>query len=259
MFKKAIGYVRDTGLLGGVAGYDFITNEVILLDDEQVKVNVKFEDVEILQEALVLHGLTIFNKDVLGAINGKLYLVELHEDGKIQLHNIDEKLETIASGEKVEVNDEVVEQLERIMDLKANYYELLADIPQLPEFNIKIVKHYDGQHYTYYYACNNKEVEQIDLIKVLYFGHQILEEEDYERNTISHEDFLSRMEDGNLKEVSPQELHNFVLGASYRDKPQPQQVESCCEVEDEEDEELVEGVCDECGRDEETDCDCTLW
>jgi hypothetical protein len=266
MFKRAIGFVQESGFIGGITNFNFMTNEVTLVDDEAVETVHNVADVEVLFEAFELHGITVFNKDVLGAINGKRYLVELHEDGKIQLHQLDDNLETVASGEKFDANGTVVSQLESVMDLQGNLYELLAELPQTPDFNVKIVKHYDGQHFTYYYACNNKEVEQIDLIKVLYLGHQLLEEEDYERNTISHEDYVSRIEDGNLVEVTPQELHNFVLGASYG---RTQEVQVCCDIEDEEDVELLEdvcedtceeedGTCDDCGRQTE-DCDCDLW
>jgi hypothetical protein len=218
MFKKAIGYVEELGLLGAVTNYNFLTDEITLLtdlNDENSSHVVKNEYVELLHFAFEINDVEIFDKDILGAVNGKSYQVEVHSDGEVQLHLVNDRLEFEKSGEKFKPTKEILSQLSEVMDLLGNYYELISEVSKTPSFNVKIVKHFDGSNYTYYYACNNKEVEQIDLIKVLYMGHQLLEEEEYERNTLSYEDYLSRIEDKNFTEVSPQELHNFVLGATY--------------------------------------------
>lgn len=271
MFKKALGYVEKEGFVGGVAVVDFMNNKIILVDDEDNKKELAREDVELLFEAFQLHGYSVFNKDILGAVNGKMYQVELHNDGEVTLHNVNEKFEVVASGEKFDPTGTIIASLEAVMELQGSVYDLIHAMPKNPEFNVKIVKHYDGTHFTYYYACNNKEVEQIDLIKVLYMGHRLLEEEDYERNTLSYEDYMKRIADGNLKEVTPQELNNFVTGASYNDNksnhPAPVNAEVQEEMEEVEeldsffDEPEVDkgmNICDGCDRDLDH-CLCDPW
>jgi len=201
MFKKSIGYVAEINLLGEVAGVDFRNGLYVLVDDNGEEHAVKIEDVEILEEAFVLHGLSIFNKDVLGSIEGKLYQVELHGED-VQLHLLDDNLEVVASGEVFTPTEDVVKGFEQIFDLQGNIYELIPELPQKPDFNIKIVKDFDGKHFTYFYACNNKETEEVDLIKVVFIGHQLLEEE-YTRITLSYDVFQDSIEAGTLKEVSP--------------------------------------------------------
>jgi len=234
MFKeKVFGYVEEVGVFGEIVGADFRNGLYVIETEDDEQVAVKFADVEILEKAFVIHGVDVFNKDVLGDINGKMYQVELHKDGKIQLHKLNDKLEVVNSGGIFEVTETIVNQLESVMDLHGNIYELMAELPQAPDFNIKIVKDFNGKFFTYFYACNNKDEEEIDLIKVLFIGHHTLEEEEYERRTISHEVYQDSIESGTLKEVSPQELMNYVTGLTYSDEDEEVEDEDACGYENE--------------------------
>lgn len=260
MFKEALGYVESTGLFGAIVGLDFRSKTYVIEDDNGKEFTAKFEDVEVLEKVVDLHDNEIFNKDILGDINGQLYLIELHNDGKIQLHKLNDKLEIVVSGRTLDVTADVINRLEETMVLQGNYYELLESTPKAPEFNIKIVKNFNGNHYTYFYACNNKAEEEIDLIKVVFVGHRTLEE-DYERTAFSYEEYQEAIEDGTLKEVSQQELMNFATGATYNsNNTTDEEYEEDIEDEDIEDEDFEgeDDICEECNQDI-ADCDCDLW
>lgn len=275
MFENAIGYVEKNGHLGFVGAIDFMAKSVTLVDEESSQV-YDISEVEILKSAFVLNGVEVFNKDVLKATNEFMYLVEVHDDGKLQLHVLDEKLEKVKSGEKFEKSEATINQLNAIMELEGSYYELLAELNKSPEFNIEIVKSFDGKHYTYYYACNNKEAEEIDLLKVVFMGHHIFEQEEYERNTMSHSDYLAEVNNGVLKSVSPQELHNYALGLLYNDNTnandneepmeEPVEVEEIpcdtCDCEngfcEELDSEVETSLCKSCNKELDI-CTCELW
>jgi hypothetical protein len=285
MFKKAIGYVKEEDFLGVVGAVDFISNTVTLVGDEESRVFDK-DNVEVLYHAFTLpqedHSVDVYDKDVLGAINGNLYQVELHKDGNVQLHNINEKLEVTSSGEKFIPTSSIIVDLSKVMELQGSVYELEVEVK--PDFNVEIVKKNDGKHFAYYYACNNKEHEEIDLIKVLYFGSTLLKEENYERITVTYDDYLNSVEKGLLKSVTPSELQNYVTGVTYgvdtsandNDFTRAHVAYSMGELDDEvecgdcdcaDDECLFEesqrevddsSVCDDCNKDLDI-CTCELW
>lgn len=270
MFKKVMGYVSKDGFLGEVVSYNFVDEVAILQDGLGNTAGFAKDDVEFLNEAFELNGTTVYDKDVLGALNGKKYLVEVHNEKVCQLHMLDDELKTVKSGERFITDDENMEQLEKIMSLVGNYYELVAELPKNPDFNIEVVRSYDEKHVTFWYACNDKEQERIDLIKVVFVGHHILEEEDYMRDTYSYEDYQELLETGQLEKTSPSALLNFVTGAKYNHKEETsvdspavqntQDVNVCedcdcngvCNKVEEED------VCKDCNQDL-TECDCHLW
>lgn len=267
MFKKAIGYVEKQKFLGVLTNINFISGNLTLVDDnEENEIVVSRDEVELMFEAFSLHDLLIFDKDILRASNNNLYLIELFEDGRVKFHLVDEKLQVVTSGDKFTPDAELIGSLEEFMTLEGNYHEVLATLPRNPEFNVQVVKQFDGTHFTYFYACNNKSEEQIDLIKVFHFGNQFFEEE-YERITISYEEYSENIEGGILEEVSEQELHNYITGVTYGGAEKESPLEGIVFLE--EDEEAVEevelpeeekNICNECGADLDVeDCDCKLW
>lgn len=214
MFKEALGYVEKTGLLGEIVGADFRNKQYRIEDENGVTTNESIEDVEVLDKVLEANGIPLYDKDVLSDVDNNLFLLENHGDKGIQFHKLNDRLEIEVSGMVLTISKDVIDQIENNLVIEANYYELVKMLPQAPDFNIKFVKEFDGTHFTYFYACNNKENQEIDLIKVVFIGHQALEE-DYERVTISYDDFAEFIETGRLETVSPQELQNYALGATY--------------------------------------------
>lgn len=223
MLKKMIGYVEKSKMLGEVVAMDFLDETVTLIDIDTDGVEDKkvfpVGEVEILEEAFELGDNIIYNKDILVDALGGYYMVELHKDGDVQLHAIDIKtLEIQRSGKKSAMNKEVASLLEPVAQLYSNYYEVLLAKPQEPTFNVSIVKDYNGEHFTYFYACNNKKDKEIDLIKVLFIGSTLLDEEEHERRTLSYEEYMEAIANGVYKEASPQELQNYVAGMLYGKK-----------------------------------------
>lgn len=215
MFKKSMGYVKEVELLGDVSKVDFRKSLIYLDNGVGDELEFASEDVEILEELFELNGSIAFEKDVLSDDKGRLYRIELCDDGMLQLHLLDNKLEVSVSGTKFEINDDTLKSLESNLEVIGHFYEILAELPKVPDFNIKIVRETESGETTYFYACNNKETEEIDLVKVIFIGHHILEEEDYTRTTLSYEVYQDSLDAGSLKEVNPQELVNYVTGLTY--------------------------------------------
>lgn len=229
MLEKMIAYAKDAEVLGEVVGIDF-ANETVTVDTDVKSHTFRASEVEFLKEAFILHDLIIFDKDVLGDVHGNMYLVELHKDGDVTLHHLTEDFEIKQSGTKMTIEGTILKDFEEVFDLEGNFYELKNALPKKPEFNVQIVKDFNGKYYTYFYACNNKQDEEIDLIKVLFLGSTLLEEEEHERRTLSYEDYRDSIESGIYTEVSPQELQSYVTGLMYGKKQEVKKEEPVCGV-----------------------------
>lgn len=208
--KKILGRIKDTDFIGEVITINLATKKVLLDNDGEQRVE-KISDVEFLREAFVLHDTTIFDKDVLGDADGKMYMVELHENDEVTFHMLDENLETVKVGERVKMTDDRISGLEDIASFVGNIYELRARLPKEPQFNITVVKDFNGKHYTYFYALNNKEEKVIDLIKV----DTLISYEEHKRITLSYEGYAKAIEDGVYKEVTDREFDNYITGFTY--------------------------------------------
>src|SRR5690606_6499815 len=107
---------------------------------------------------------------------------------------------------------------------------------------------------TYYYACNNKEEKEIDLIKVIFIGTQLIEEK-YERLTVPYEEFEDMVNDNVITEVSPHQLQQYAINkmsnSVYTEDGYEVEYADCdCEDYDEEVEEDLEKefICDVCEK-----------
>src|SRR5690554_150198 len=129
--KKILGRIKDTDFIGEVITINLATKKVLLDNDGEQRVE-KISDVEFLREAFVLHDTTIFDKDVLGDADGKMYMVELHENDDVSFHMLDENLETVKVGERVKMTDDRISGLEDIASFVGNIYELRARLPKEP-------------------------------------------------------------------------------------------------------------------------------
>jgi len=208
--KKVLGRIKDTYFIGEVITINLVTKKVMLDNDGEQRIE-KISDVEFLREAFVLHDTIIFDKDVLGDVHGNMYMVELHENDEVTFHMLNENLETVKVGERIKITDDRISELENIVDLVGNIYELRAGLPKEPRFNFAVVKDFNGKHYTYFFALNNKEEKVIDLIKV----NTLIGDEEHKRITLSYEDYTEAIECGIYKEVSDQEFDNYLTGFTY--------------------------------------------
>lgn len=243
--KRYIGFIAEENVIADVVGVNFRDGVIVLQSADNEVYVVSQDAVELLKEAFVLHDKVVFDKDVLGSIEGKLYQVELFADGEVRLHTLNERLESASVGHKFNPSKEVCEQLEKVLDIAGSIYELQEQVDERLDFNIAIVKDFDGEHYTYFYACNNLETNEIDLIKVVFVGHKLLKEESYERRTLSHEVYLDSLDAGTLKEVSPQELMSFATGTLYNNQEEEGLYDDREDVYEDEEEEFECGV--DCG------------
>ena len=216
--KKIIAYAHDLKVLGAVGAINYLENTITLVTKEKELHTADLDDTTILEHIGAINGKHIFNHDVLSgldtnSVNGQEvnYEIELVEGG-VQFHKLDGKLNRVKTG--VVIPLERLDKLPKGLKLVGNLFELKDALPKV-DFNIKIVKDFSNGEFTYFYACNNKFEEQIDLIKVIFVGHQILEEENYARVTLSYEVYQDSVNAGTLKEVSPQELLNYVTGVTY--------------------------------------------
>jgi len=251
--KKFLGRIKDTDFVGKVIIINLETNEVTL-DDVGKKRVAKISDVEFLREAFVLHDITIFDKDVLGDINGEMYMVELHDNDEVSFHVLDENFETVKVGERIKITDNLISELEGIADFVGNIYELRAELPKEPRFNVTVVKDFNSKHYTYYYALNNKEEKVIDLIKV----NTLIGDEEHKRITLSYEDYAKAIKYGVYKEVSDQEFDNYLTGFTYGqdDKNQSEQEKQDETNKPNETTNSDDNKCESCGIDLDY---CNLW
>jgi hypothetical protein len=271
-FNQLEGFAFDneSKSLGAIAGVNFVKQTMEILTDEEEVVVAKLENVVFLEEIGYIGNEGIINHDVVMSADGKLFEIELQEDGKhVQLHLLDKGLNRTELGDSILKEDLSV--LAPYVELVGNKFELEPEEDETLDFNIRIVRTHENGEFGYSYACNNIAKEEIDLIKVLFIGHKLLEEKAYERVTVSHEEYIALVESGKLKEVSPNELMNYVTGMTYNPSSE---VEAEYNDNDEEDENLDncdcyecrmargedvdEDYCDECGEQDE-DCDCKGW
>lgn len=76
------------------------------------------------------------------------------------------------------------------------------------DFNIKITRDINEN---YFYACNNKDSQEVDLIKVIFIGGLLLEEENYSRKTVSYFDFNEMLSKKELIEDSQSGLLEYAM------------------------------------------------
>lgn len=265
MINNSIGYAEVVGVLGEVVEFSLLKGTYTLLDENQETHVVDMDEVKELKYLGDFEESAVYEHDVFGnTVTKQMYELTFNEKGLINIYALDAKLERISSKPDNTIKD--LSELTLNLVLLGSIYELEAK--PLPEFNIRIVRHFADGETTYFYACNDKENEMIDLIKVVFVGSQLLEEEDYERVTITYDEYQENIEEGLYKEVNPQELQNYALGLSRNtvatDVIKVEATKTTYEAvgdypdDDEEDEDDNDDLCEECGE-EEQDCDCELF
>jgi hypothetical protein len=216
MFKVDFAvYIPEVNVFGDVASIDFLTNSVTVKDSDGEFHTANIDKVERLDYLGKFKGQNLFNRDVLKTYDGKLFEIEAQEDGMIQLHLLDKRLNRVEGGKKFDKFD--IYKVTPHVVVVGNYFQLLQDIETV-DFNIKIVRMAEDAFYNYYYACNNKAKGTIDLIKVIYMGSVLLPEEDYERIEMAYDTYLDFVDNGTITIASPRELQNYVTGVTYNGK-----------------------------------------
>lgn len=272
---NGFAFDTETNVLGAIASVDFLKQTVTILTDEDEQVVAKLDNVKFLEQIGYIGNNGIINHDVVTTADGTLYEIVLQEDGQnVQLHVLGNKLERIEAGDVIAKTDLTV--LEPYVTFVGNINEL--EPVALVDFNIKVVRsQLFHEDITYFYACNNAELEEVDLIKVVFVGHQLLEETAYERFTLTHEQYVEAVEGGTITETTPQNLMNYITGLTYgvssrfeTEEFEEEYYEDEDEVEDEEVSEDCDCIdcrlaredevdsCEDCGEDEE-DCECNDW
>ncbi|UGO48070.1 hypothetical protein PQE73_gp229 [Bacillus phage vB_BanS_MrDarsey] len=208
--------------LGGIVEVSFLKNTYTLeteQDGKVVNITTKIEDAIVLSELGHMGGEVIFEGDVFvsKAQEPVKYEIEKLEDGTLVLHKLNKRLEREKSGEPF--TPEKLSDFAPYLELFGNIYALQSQRPQV-DFNIRVVRQVINGEVSYAYACNNKLEESVDLLAVVFVGHQLLEEEDYTRITLPYEGYLESIERGVIKEVNPQELANYVTGKAMGRNPE---------------------------------------
>ena len=210
-------YSEEHGLVGKLVSADFIKDTYQLMDIYGNVHTVKTGKVKELERLGTLGGNVVFNHDVLrNNDSNTLFEIVKFEDG-FKFHQLDENLERTGNvgskgkEEDFKVVEDCLEILGNIFEMKKELEEKKAEEMDF-DFNIKIYKADIGGKSTYFYAGNNKSDATVDLIKVIYMGHYLLEEEEYEIDSYTYDQFQSLVNTGVIVEASPMELSNFVMG-----------------------------------------------
>lgn len=263
--SEAMGYSTSKDVLGLVTEVNF-RNSTITLEDANAEFHVcEMSDVKVLDVVGYIGEEIVYNHDVILTSDGKKYEVELQEDGlNVKLHLLDENLLRLESGEKFSAYN--IALLLGRAEVIGSVFQLIIEEPKsIIDFNIKLVRDYENGVTTYFYACNNKKTCEIDLIKVVFLGHHLLHEEQYERRTLSYQVFLESLEAETLIEASPQELLKYITDTTDNDLETMSQdsvdhdedcecdlcrcdCENCQAYRD-------ENFCNDCGKENE-DCNC---
>lgn len=219
MLINSIGFSKSLGVLGAYAKIDLINEGVTLIDTAGETYETTLADVEEVKLVGKYNGIDgehyIYDGDVIESkVNGDMYEIVHAGHGLMTPCLLNKKLERVNRSTTVDTS--VLKGLMNNYLLKGNVRELRLEINKKTNFNIVTVREIVNGDVRYHYACNNKEESKVDLIKVVFIGHKLLTEEDYERMTLEYDEYIEMIDNGILKVVNPQEIANYVLGVTYK-------------------------------------------
>lgn len=209
---QGLVYFEEGNVFGYVKDVDVLERSVTINTGE-IEMELHLDEVEFLPLIGTFNGVVVVDGDVFKAVNNNgdelYYQINLQKDEiNVVFHLLDENLEKLESGEEFDkslLESIFCEALEHV----GNIHEIKNEnLQEEVDFNIKVVK--DG-HNIYYYACNNTVEETVDLIKVVFIGANLLEEE-YSRTTVDYDEYLEYIATGFVTEVSTQELQEYAYG-----------------------------------------------
>jgi len=267
MFKEdSIAYSEDAKVLGGIGIVNYLDNTVTLIDDEKRLHVFNIEDVKELEKIGQLGEFTVFQGDVLQMTTGnnQKFEIDVLESGLVRFYKLNPKLERL-DDELKSFNREAISTYDGTLELLGSVYELRDELPTV-SFNLRIVRMNRDGNFLYFYAGNDKTKETVDLIKVIFQGHHIIEEEEYERQTLTYDEYLKLIADGKIKEVNANELANYVTGLLYgqvklNEEGLKVKLKTSIEIESVEETPVSapeEELCNICNEND-NDCDCGLW
>jgi hypothetical protein len=266
-----IVYAKEAQLIGELGAIDFAKQNVtVIVQDENGKYEevVELADATFLQKVGVLRGVNIFDRDVVGSVDGKKWEVVLQENKEtVQLHLLDEKLNRVEAGdvfgkEELKELDPYVELVDSIFVLKDELEEV-----DLTGFKIMVVREVVDGDTTYFYAMNKKDTEEVDLIKATIFEDT---DEDYTRITLSYNVFVDSLNAKTLVEVEHQEFLNYLIGLKSFEEDEKAEVEQKeADIADiqaslggigkpKKVQEEVEVTCEDCDE-PISECECPEW
>jgi hypothetical protein len=256
-----IGFSEKLKVLGDIAEISYIKGTVTLLDGDGNQHQTDLEDVILLERVGVLGDAIIFDRDVLISTKGEYFEVELQENRKdIEVHLLDDNFKRI-TGKVDNFDKETFHMLDGYVELVGNIFEIEATVGAfdyeegLEEEegfpNVDVVKEFNGTHFTYYYACNNKDAEAIDLFPLTFL-------DEYHRISLSYAVYQDCVEAKTFVQVSEQELKNYLYGLEETSDVPTERVVEELEGYVVTDEEELEEYCAECDEPVK-DCDCKGW
>lgn len=211
--QDSVYYADKIDVLGTIGKLDFLEDTMTLVDEDSNLHEVDMKDViELRAIGQLKDGTHIYEHDVLYSEERNMYCeIELVDDDKAVLVKLNDSY--VPTGHKgLPFEKENIASIGGV--LIGNVFQLRKELPKV-NFNIAIYRKNLNGETTYYYVGNNKEEETVDLIKVIYIGSTLLEEESYKRVTLTYKQFSDMVLKGHLKKVDPQELSNYVAGKTY--------------------------------------------
>lgn len=206
MIYGALAYVKEEEQLFQVESIIF-SGFIKVRRDDGGKNSFKFDEVEIYNGLTKIDGVgIIYEGDILEYVD-KPHIVGL--DGEtIVLTELDSNL-----------RETRVKYSIKLDNLPKSQIKIIGHISRpstVMNFNVKIVKIENSERETnYYYACNNKGIKSIDLIKVLFLGSSLIEEDKYTRITLEYDLYTKLVNEGKIVSVSRGELSEYVTRKIY--------------------------------------------
>lgn len=209
-FKDCLVYVKNNSEIANLCAIHSVylqANKAVVIDSHGESFTVNFDDMIILKRIIEVDDAEFYENDIVKC-DGELYLIS--RDGKeIDFYHINEHFEK--KSYSFTINDEHFRY--RYCDGKIKYVGnsfVLKEKQQ--DFNIKVVKYNDEM----YYACNNKEINEVDLIKaVVVYAYGKLNDVEYKRVTLTHEQFVKLLSNNVIVEVTPNELYEYFKEKGY--------------------------------------------
>lgn len=220
LLKDVIAYSEKEKVLGTVVEYSRVKKTATLKNGEKLHV-VDAEDIFTMDYIGEMNNTPIYEYDVFKGVGSDVrYIIKLNKEGLAELHVIDKKLKELRIADVTPVKE--LSKFSHSLELQENYFILKEKLPVV-DFNIRVVREYSNGKTSYFYVGNNPKDETVDVIRVIFMGSTVLEEEKYERTTISWDDYLKRVELKAWEEVRPQEIANYLYGMASENEVQPQE------------------------------------
>lgn len=215
--KDGLVFDKESGLIGKALEVNLSENVIILVGEEKEVFTTKLENALLLDLLGAIGTENIFDHDVVMDSNDNLFeITKGSSEDKVRFFKINELLER-ESDDGQDVSKTDLHVFDGHVILVGNLLTMEPEEDDTFNFNLKVVREMNnGEFVGYHYVGNNKEDGTVDLIKVLFIGHHILEEEDYKRVTLTYDDYLNEVSFGTFVEVNAQELANYHFGMSKK-------------------------------------------